>query len=98
MSASIIGFRCSDTLVASIWFTSWLGLHVVRVRISRAGRHITPDLTVGLTGGHVLRVHLLGIVQRARGVGRPRPLVDADRPDDAALEHANELQPDHLEQ
>src|SRR5262249_47906940 len=63
-----------------------------------------PDLQVGLTGvfllllRQVLRVHLLGVVQRPRRVGGTRALVDADRPDDPALKDANQLQANHLEQ
>ena len=41
---------------------------------------------------------LLGIANRLRRVGRPRALVDANRAERAGLEHANQLQPDHLEQ
>src|SRR5205807_7093107 len=40
----------------------------------------------------------LGIADGMRCVGRPRPLVDADRSEAAGLEDANELQPNHLEQ
>src|SRR6266496_4555640 len=33
-----------------------------------------------------------------RGIRRPRSLIDADRPEAYGLEHAYELQPNHLEQ
>src|SRR4051794_11937775 len=38
------------------------------------------------------------IVDRMGRIGRPRPLVDANRPEAARLEYAHQLQPDHLEQ
>src|SRR3954469_6982788 len=38
------------------------------------------------------------IVDRMGRIGLPRPLVDANRPEAARLEYADQLQPDHLEQ
>src|SRR5438034_5525121 len=38
------------------------------------------------------------IADGMRGIRRPRSLVDADRPEASGLEHAYELQPNHLEQ
>src|SRR5262245_49714910 len=40
----------------------------------------------------------LRIANRMRRIGRPRPLVDANRPERAGLKHPHQFQTNHLEQ
>ena len=80
------------------WFPLSYQLSASALAISWSGFVAAADSSSADQLQQLLGVALFGIEQRLGRIGRPRALVDADRRHRAALEHAHQLQPDHLEQ